>query len=268
MLKSDEIASKQIEIGVKKASLDNYKKVLLSIFAGMFIGFGAHGGLTVTQSLGNIDIGLSKFLGAVVFPVGLILVIIAGGELFTGNNLMALSLMNGKIKFKDMISSWILVYIGNYIGSVFLAYLVWKSGLVNESIKSLAISTAMSKVQIPFVQSLIRGFLCNILVVLAVWMASGSENFASKILSIWFPIMLFVLIGYEHSVANMFYISLGKFLGANISWKEMWLNNLIPVTIGNILGGGFFVSIVYYFVYVFKKEENKTHSYSEQLSYK
>lgn len=270
MLTPNEIASKNVEIGIKKSKLSNNKKILLAILAGIFIGFGAHGGLTIMQNLGNIDIGLSKFLGASVFPVGLMLVVMAGAELFTGNNLMVLSLMDGKIKTKDMISSWVLVYIGNFLGSLFLAFLVSKSGLVNESIKDLSISIAIGKVEIPFTQALIRGFLCNILVVLAVWMASGSESFASKILSIWFPIMLFVLIGYEHSVANMFYIPLGKFLGANISFKEMWLNNLIPVTIGNILGGGLFISVIYYLIYIAKKEERekKEFNYKEQFDFK
>ncbi|HHV25590.1 formate/nitrite transporter family protein [Anaerosalibacter bizertensis] len=266
MLGPNEIASKNIEIGIKKSKLSNNKKILLSILAGMFIGFGAHGSLTIMQSLGNIDIGLSKFLGALVFPVGLMLVVMAGGELFTGNNLMVLSLLDGKIEIKDMISSWLLVYIGNFLGSLFLAFLVYKSGLVNESIKDLSINIAIGKIEMSFIQALIRGFLCNILVVLAVWMASGSESFASKILSIWFPIMLFTLIGYEHSIANMFYIPLGKFLGANISFKQMWINNLIPVTIGNVLGGGLFISVIYYFVYIFKKEEEKDDR--EELRYK
>ena len=138
-------------------------------------------------------------------------VIIAGGELFTGNNLMTMALLDKKITFKEMFSNWIIVYIGNFIGSVFLAFLISKTGLANENISELAVSTAIGKANLSISQALIRGFLCNILVVLAVWMATGAKDIGSKILAIWFPIMLFVLMGYEHSVANMFYIPLGNF---------------------------------------------------------
>lgn len=251
MLTPREIALKTIESGVKKGKLSIFEKFSLSIFAGMFIGFGAYGSLTVMQSLGNLDLGLMKFLGAVVFPVGLMFVIIAGGELFTGNNLMTMALLDKKITFKEMLSNWIIVYIGNLIGSVFLAFLISKTGLANENISELAVSTAIGKANLSISQALIRGFLCNILVVLAVWMATGAKDIGSKILAIWFPIMLFVLMGYEHSVANMFYIPLGNFLGANISWSKMWIGNLIPVTLGNILGGGIFIPFVYYIVYVY-----------------
>lgn len=251
MLTPREIALKTIESGVKKGKLSIFEKLLLSIFAGMFIGFGAYGSLTVMQSLGNLDLGLMKFLGAVVFPVGLMFVIIAGGELFTGNNLMTMALLDKKITFKEMFSNWIIVYVGNFIGSVFLAFLISKTGLANENISELAVSTAIGKANLSISQALIRGFLCNILVVLAVWMATGAKDIGSKILAIWFPIMLFVLMGYEHSVANMFYIPLGKFLGANISWSKMWTGNLIPVTLGNVLGGGIFIPFIYYIVYVF-----------------
>ena len=251
MLTPKEITLKTIESGVKKGKLSIFEKLLLSIFAGVFIGFGAYGSLTVMQTFGNLDLGLMKFLGAVVFPVGLMLVIIAGGELFTGNNLMTMALLDKKITFKEMLSNWIIVYIGNFIGSFFLAFLISKTGLVNENISKLATSTAVGKVNLSISQALIRGFLCNILVVLAVWMSTGAKDIASKILAIWFPIMLFVLMGYEHSVANMFYIPFGNFLGANISWSKMWTENLIPVTLGNVLGGGIFIPFIYYIVYVY-----------------
>ena len=153
-----------------------------------------------------------------------------------------------------MLKNWVFVYLGNFIGSVLLAFLIYKSGLVNDSIRDLSINIAFNKVELTFSQALIRGILCNILVVLAVWMATGSKDIVSKIFSIWFPIMLFVLAGYEHSVANMFYIPLGKFLGANIKWSEMVIKNLVPVTIGNILGGAIFVCGFYYLTYVFKRK--------------
>lgn len=254
MLTPDEIALATIEAGTKKANLPFYKMILLGILAGIFIGFGAHGSLTVMQTLKEIDIGLMKLLGAVVFPVGLMLVVIAGAELFTGNNLMALALMSKRITFSKILKNWVFVYLGNFIGSVLLVFLIYKSGLVSDNIKDLSINIALSKINLTFSQALIRGILCNILVVLAVWMATGSKDISSKIFAIWFPIMLFVLAGYEHSVANMFYIPLGKLLGANIKWSEMLIKNLIPVTIGNILGGAIFVCGFYYLTYVFNRK--------------
>lgn len=255
MLSPKEIANESIKVGIKKGKAPFLNKFLLSVFAGIYIGFGAQGSLTVMQTIGNIDVGLMKFLGAFVFPVGLMLVIIAGGELFTGNNLMIMALLDKKITLKELISNWFVVYIGNFIGSIFLAFLVWQSGLANGNIGNLAITTAMSKVNLSFAQLIIRGFLCNILVVVSTWMSFGSKEIISKIFSIWFPIMLFVLLGFEHSVANMFYLPLGIFLGANISWNDMWINNLIPVTIGNILGGAVFFSVIYYIVYILQTHE-------------
>lgn len=255
MLTPDEIALATIEAGTKKANLPFYKMILLGILAGMFIGFGAHGSLSIMQTLKGIDVGLMKFLGAAVFPVGLMLVVVAGAELFTGNNLIALALMSKRITFSKMLKNWGFVYLGNFIGSVLLAFLICKSGLVNDSIRDLSINIAFNKVELTFSQALIRGILCNILVVLAVWMATGSKDIVSKIFSIWFPIMLFVLAGYEHSVANMFYIPLGKFLGANITWSEIAIKNLLPVTIGNIIGGAIFVCGFYYLIYVFNGKE-------------
>lgn len=250
MLSPKEIAYECIKIGTKKGKMNTLNKILLGILAGMFIGFGAQGSMTVMQTMGSIDVGLMKFFGAFVFPVGLMLVIIAGGELFTGNSLMTLAFMDKKISLRELLSNWILVYFGNFLGSIFLALLVFKSGLAQGDVGALAMSIAKGKLELDFSAAIIRGFLCNILVVLAVWMSFGAKDIISKIFSIWFPIMLFVLLGFEHSVANMYYLPLGKFLGANISWGDIWVKNLLPVTLGNILGGAVFISFIYYIVYI------------------
>jgi len=252
MLSPAEIASVWIENGKKKAGLPADKMLLLGIFAGIFIGFGANASIVVTQTLeSNVDVGLSKFFGAAVFPVGLMLVIMAGAELFTGNNLMTLALLDGKITSGRMFLNWSMVYLGNLIGSVVLALLLAWSGLYgSEILAAKAASIAAAKVSLTFMQAFVRGILCNMLVVLACWMQAGSKDMTGKILALWFPIMLFVLSGFEHSVANMFFIPLGIFLGADATWGQFFINNIIPVTLGNIVGGAVIVPFTYYLCYV------------------
>lgn len=247
-----EIASVWIENGKKKANLSVDKMLLLGIFAGIFIGFGANASIVVTQTLeSNVDVGLAKFFGASVFPVGLMLVVMAGAELFTGNNLMTLALMDGKITPGRMLLNWSMVYLGNFVGSVALAMLLAGSGLYGSKfLAAKAVNIAAAKVSLTFMQAFVRGILCNMLVVLACWMQAGSKDMAGKILALWFPIMLFVLSGFEHSVANMFFIPLGMFLGADVTWGQFFANNIIPVTFGNIVGGAVIVPFTYYLCYV------------------
>ncbi len=245
-----EIAQATIDAGVGKAKLSIMQMILLGIFAGVFIGFGGQAAITISQTYGAIDLGMSKFLFAAVFPVGLMLVVICGAELFTGNNLMIMGCVNGNYSTKDLLRNWITVYIANFIGSVILAILVANSGLMTGAAAEKAIGIANAKVAIPFGAAVIRGILCNIVVVLAVWMATGARDVISKIFSCWFPIMLFVLCGFEHSVANMYFAPLGMFLGAPVTWGQIWFNNLVPVTIGNIIGGAFIVGLSYLAVYI------------------
>lgn len=256
ILSPSEIVEVWVATGEKKANLTVGKMIILGIFAGMFIGFGAHADIVVIQTLGGkVDIGLAKLFGASVFPVGIMLVIMAGAELFTGNNLMTLSVLENRITFKQMFKNWIFVYIGNFIGSILLAVLLSSSGLyASQAMADKAIAIANAKINLTFAQALIRAFLCNILVVLACWMQAGSKDMIGKIFSLWFPIMLFVLAGFEHSIANMFFVPLGKFIGADISWGQIWLCNLIPVTLGNIVGGSLFVPFAYHYIYLQKKE--------------
>ncbi|MDI3480970.1 MAG: formate transporter [Tepidanaerobacteraceae bacterium] len=252
VLSPGEIASVWIENGKKKANLSVDKMFLLGIFAGIFIGFGANASIVVTQTMeSNLDVGLAKFFGAAVFPVGLMLVVMAGAELFTGNNLMTLALMDRKITPGGMLLNWSMVYLGNFVGSVILAMMLASSGLYGSKfLLEKVVSVAAAKSSLTFAQAFVRGILCNMLVVLACWMQAGSKDMAGKILALWFPIMLFVLSGFEHSVANMFFVPLGMFLGADVTWGQFIVKNLIPVTLGNIVGGAVIVPIVYYVCYV------------------
>ncbi|MBN2285569.1 MAG: formate/nitrite transporter family protein [Tissierellales bacterium] len=246
-----EIAESWVEIGKKKANLPLVKMLLLSMMAGMFIGLGGHGAITVMQSLGeNVDPGFAKFMGAAVFPVGLMLVVIAGGELFTGNCMITFSTIAGKETYKKVLINWFFVYFGNMAGAVLLAYFLSKSGLYSGGMADKVIAIATAKTSLTFSQVVIRGTFCNILVALAVYMQSGSKDMAGKISAMWFPVMLFVLSGFEHSIANMLFIPLGIFVGADITWTQMWMSNLIPATIGNIIGGAIIVPLVYWYVFI------------------
>ncbi len=243
------IASEMINVGVTKANLKKRQMVILGILAGVFIGFGGLASTIISQTLGNLDPGVAKFSGAVVFPVGLMLVVIAGAELFTGNNLMTLAVINKRISLKQMFRNWTIVWIANFIGSVLLALVVYFSGILAGDAATKAIATAEGKVALDIMTLVFRGILCNILVVLAVWMSTSAQDIISKILACWFPIMLFVLCGFEHSIANMFFIPMGILLGANITLTQL-LYNLTFVTIGNIIGGGIIVPFMYQNAYL------------------
>lgn len=249
-LAPSEVAKAIIYSAETKASLSITRLLILGIMAGIYIGFGGFAYIVVSQTLRDIDIGLAKFLGAFVFPVGLMLVVFTGSELFIGNNLMTMAIMDKKITAKEMLRNWILVYLGNLIGSVLLAYAICKSKLVNQNILDFILNIGMDKTSLTFQTAFFRGILCNVLVVLSVWVAAEAQDIASRIFSIWFPIMLFVLSGYEHSVANMFFIPLARIAGLAITWKDIWISNLIPVTLGNIVGGGIIVPVVYYIAYI------------------
>ena len=245
-----EIANKWVEIGKQKANYPFITVLLLSIMGGFFIALGGHGYLVVSQTLGNIDVGLAKFMGAAVFPVGLMLVVIAGGELYTGNALISTAWAQGDVKLQSYIKNLVLVYLANLIGALLLVAMLYKSGLYTGHLAEKTIAIAEGKVSLSFDAAIIRGILCNVLVAGAVYIQVASKDLIGKIFAMWFPVMLFVLSGYEHSVANMFFIPLGKFLGGNFTWSEAILHNFIPVTIGNLIGGGLFIGLVYWAVYV------------------
>lgn len=243
MLSPKGIAEKTIEVGVVKANLPWWKMILLGIFAGMFIALAGVG-----ATFGNIYGG--KIVGACVFTAGLAMVVVAGSELFTGNNLMIMALLDGRIGFLKLMKNWILVFIGNLIGAVFVAVVVSVSGLF-DSVAETVVATATAKVNIGIFEAILRGVMCNFLVCIAVWMAFSADSVGGKIAAVFLPVMLFVLCGFEHSVANMFYIPAGMMMGAingvaAPGITAFLVGNLIPVTLGNIIGGAVIVGGGYY----------------------
>ena len=254
-------------VGVAKATSPWLTVFVLGILAGAYIGFGGLLSTTVTfDAAAKWGIGFSKILAGGAFSVGLMLVVIAGAELFTGNNLMVSSVMMREITLGTMSKRWAVVYLANFIGSIFLALLFYYSGLWKTgdgALGAAAVKIAYNKVALSFGEALWRGIGCNWLVCLAVWMALAARQIIGKIFAIFFPIMAFVAIGFEHSVANMYFIPTGILLmnGAGftnvpgvdpnvLGWVNFLWRNLLPVTIGNIIGGVVFVGMSYWGAYL------------------
>lgn len=251
MLKPDEIARVAVSVGEAKAKMPITKMLLLGVFAGAFIALAG-----VAATFGNVYGG--KIAGACIFPAGLAMVVVAGSELFTGNNLMATALLSRKIGWTGLLKNWFFVFLGNLIGAVAVAGIVVLSGAF-DNIADTVVATASAKVSLGFFEALLRGVLCNFLVCIAVWMAFGADTVSGKIIAVFFPIMVFVLCGFEHSVANMFYVPAGIFetwisgnAVAGLDIGGFLLNNLLPVTIGNIIGGALIVGGGYYLAYLKK----------------
>ncbi len=267
-----EIAEKAEDVGVAKVNLGIYRMMALAVIAGSFIAFGALFATTVTTgTAGEMPYGVAKFLGGFAFCLGLILVILAGAELFTGNNLIIMAWIDRKVTTRLVLRSWVVVYIGNFIGSLLTAvgmYLTQQYTFSDGAVGLNALNIANGKVQYGFVQAVVLGLFCNALVCLAVWLCIGARTAADKILAIIFPITAFVAAGFEHSVANMYFIPIGLFIkaGANadfwasigktpadyapLTWSNFFLVNLLPVTIGNIIGGALMVGLGYWFIYL------------------
>jgi len=269
MMNPLEIAETLCEIGQVKTEISFDRIFILAMLAGVYIGFGAQLATTVSLGLSSkVGIGFSRFLQGAAFSVGLILVVISRAELFTGNNLMILSLYDGKIKLKKLLRNWVSVYSGNFVGSVLLVSIIFGGGLYaigGNALGVRALEIANSKVNLTFVQALCRGIACNWLVCLAVLMATSAYDTTGKIFSCFFPITTFVACGFEHSIANMYFVPMGLFLKGvdsvvsqsgvdltNLSWQSFIFRNLIPVTIGNIIGGAFFVATLYWYVNLYK----------------
>lgn len=232
----EQIARDYVEIGAGKAEMPKLKMFLLAILAGMFIAFAG-----AAATIGSAVAG--KLAGACIFPAGLAMVVIAGSELFTGNNLMVIPAMERRITVGQLLAAWLVVYAGNFAGSILVAWLTVAGGVFGSYYEALA-ATAVAKVSLGFGEAVARGVLCNILVCVAVWMAFAAKEPAGKILGLYFPIMVFVLSGYEHCVANMFYIPAGIFACARygaaadgLTWAACFVKNLLPVTLGNVIGG-------------------------------
>lgn len=267
-----EMAAKMENIGVAKVNLGPLRMFALAILAGAFIALGAIFATTVTTGAGGaVPFGITKLLGGLVFCLGLILVIGAGAELFTGNNLIMMAWASGKVSTFRLLRNWVIVYLGNFVGSVLTAVFMLLSQQYTfggNAIGLNALNIASGKLTYGFTQALVLGIFCNALVCLAVWLAAGARSATDKILAVIFPITAFVAAGFEHSVANMYFIPIGLFIKdfapggfweaagtapasfANLTWGNFFLANLLPVTIGNIIGGGVMVGLVYWFIYL------------------
>jgi len=255
-----EIAERVESVGVAKARLSLLSMVMLGVLAGVFIGLGALF-FVLIKSDATLGFAVSQVLGGLAFSLGLILVIVAGAELFTGNNLLAMAWADGKITTLALLKNWSVVCCANFIGAAGLALLVFYSGhpeMNNGAIADQYLKIAAVKCSLPFWEAFFRGILCNILVCMAVWMAFAGRSVFDKAVAIIFPISAFVAAGFEHSIANMYFIPMGMLLKASghivtnidaISWVG-FASNLIPVILGNLIGGSVFVGFVYYIIYL------------------
>lgn len=266
-----QMAARVEKAGIGKANLDALTMFALAMLAGAFIALGAIFYTFVVHD-SSLSLGLTQLLGGLAFCLGLVLVIVAGAELFTGNNLIVMAYVSGDISAGRLLRNWIIVYIGNFAGALVMVVLIYLSGhwgFNDVGVKALLI--ANHKVNLPFTEALVKGILCNVLVCLAVWLCFAGRSVTDKILAILFPITAFVALGFEHSIANMYFIPAGLVLledagmvaaagqaaGGALDLSRLTINgflmgNLLPVTLGNIIGGGFLVAMVYWFIYLRK----------------
>lgn len=242
-----EIAERIEQAGVSKTRLTVTQLLTLSVLAGTFIALGA-AFYTVTMTGVDSTSGPARLLGGAAFSLGLVLVVVAGAELFTGNVLMVMAWVDRRIPIVAMLRAWGIVYLGNFVGALGLALLVWASGTLTGEHGLLAAKIATAKTILPLDQAFVRGVLCNALVCLAVWLTFAARSVAGKILAILWPITAFVALGFEHSVANMYLIPVGMLAGAEIGVAD-FLESLIAVTLGNLLGGAGGVALTYWLAY-------------------
>lgn len=278
-LTPQEVTELTLQNGIKKVAYNTIQSFLLAFLAGAFIAFASEGSnMAAFNLLAKPETyGLGKAMAGAIFGTGLMLVVIAGGELFTGNTMILAAVLEGKVTLGKMLKNWGIVYAGNFVGSVFLAYMMVKSGLFNSGDSMLGVVTmkiGVYKVGLTFTQAFVLGIMCNWLVCLAVWMATAAKDITGKILGIFFPIWLFITSGFEHSVANMYYIPAAIMAKSNpkwveaaaehgltaeklshLTWESFFINNLVPVTLGNIVGGGILVATIYWFVYVVQNRQ-------------
>lgn len=265
MLSPKEICNYVENMGVQKANNKFIQTLILGMLAGAFIAIGGFSAAVASHSIQNV--GIAKLVAGIVFPVGLMLVIICGAELFTGNCLLTVSYAQKKITLKKLIKNWTIVYFANFLGSFIIVILIYYSGLLSTNEGKLggyAIKVAAYKCGLTFGQTFTSGILCNFVVSLAVWGSYAARDVVGKVFISFFPIMAFVIAGFEHSVANMYYLLLGVFAKTNPVYVEMShqtsekvaninfihiVQNLIPVTLGNIVGGGIFVGLAYWLIY-------------------
>jgi formate transporter FocA len=264
------MAQKAEDIGVAKVNLNLASLFALAVLAGAFIALGAIFATTVTTGAGALPFGVAKVLGGLAFSLGLILVIGGGAELFTGNNLIVMAWAGGKVPTRRLMYNWTVVYVGNFVGSIVTAYMMFLSRqylFADGAVGLNVLKIATAKTSLDFGQAIVLGIFCNALVCLAVWLSFSARTLTDKILAVIFPITAFVAAGFEHSVANMYFIPTGLFVksGAidefwkttgsaasdfgNLTWGRFLTANLLPVTIGNTIGGVALVGLVYWFIY-------------------
>ena len=266
-----QMAEKAESVGVAKIMAPRSRQFFLAILAGAFIALGAIFATTVATGSEGMPYGVTKLLVGLVFSLGLILVIVGGAELFTGNNLIIMAWASGKIKMWDVIRNWIIVYTGNFVGAFGTAVLMFFSkqylfagGAMGETMLKIAVS----KCDLEFLQAVVLGIMCNVLVCLAVWLTFSARSTIDRIAAIIFPITAFVAAGFEHSVANMYFIPTGLLIkdfapgfaaGSSLdlsllTWQNFIINNLIPVTLGNLIGGAVLVGAMYWMIYLKGRE--------------
>jgi formate transporter len=269
------MAEKAVQIGITKAGSSITYLLFLGILAGAYIAMGAiFATTTTTGATGLLSYGVSKFLSGIAFSLGLILVVVGGAELFTGNMLISMAWAEGKVSTSAILRNWLIVYIANFIGSLVMAALIFYSGQYtfgHGAVGLNMLTIGETKTSLAFFPAICLGILCNMAVCLAVWLTYSARSTTDKIMAIVFPITMFVAAGFEHSVANMYFIPAAlfvKFGGSpaffetiektpldfpHLTWENFLLGNLLPVTIGNIIGGAIVVGLVYWFVYLKEK---------------
>jgi formate transporter len=265
-----QVARKAETVGLTKAGMPTFDVFVLSVLAGAFIALGAIFATTVAAGGAELPYGVVRLLAGLAFTLGLILVVVAGAELFTGNNLIVMAWASRRVATVALLGNWVVVWIGNFVGAFATALIVYVSeqytfggGAVGQT----ALGIAATKTSLGFVQAIALGILCNALVCLAVWLTFGAHTTTDKILAIIPPIAAFVAAGFEHSVANMYFISIGLLVKSDddfvagldpdtvpdlsdLTWASFFRDNLLPVTIGNVIGGGLMVGAVYWLVYL------------------
>jgi formate/nitrite transporter len=263
-----QIAARIEELGTVKSQGDPLRVFALAVLAGAFIALGAMFYTLVTYDATGFPAGVIRLLGGLVFSLGLILVIVAGAELFTGNNLIVMAYVDGKVSLSQLLRNWLIVFTGNFLGALGIVFLVSVSGhwhIGSDALAHKALLIANAKVNLTWLEAFSRGVLCNILVCLAVWLCFAGRTVVDKILAILFPVSAFVAMGFEHCVANMFFIPAGLIIKQmegmevssalnldNLTTIQFITSNLIPVTLGNIIGGSVFVGLFYWFIYLRK----------------
>jgi formate transporter len=263
-----EMARRAEFLGVRKAEMPLPNMLGLSLLAGAFIGLGAAFATTIAAGTGSDwPYGVTRLLTGLVFCLGLILVVVGGAELFTGNNLIVMAWANRKVSTAALLRNWVIVYLGNFIGSIGTALVIFigkQYTFGGGAVGNTALSIANSKVHLDFVQAIALGIMCNAMVCLAVWMSYSARSSMDKIAAIIFPISGFVAAGFEHSIANMYFIPIGLLIKqfdpafvtksgldlSGLTWGTFFVNNLLPVTVGNIIGGAVLVAAVYWFIFL------------------